>query len=583
MGKEIIIMDKWQRKSSAIYTMDSISYSSKHGLCWETSDEADDIKNQKIDDAEGNFDEETINQKKSSSEFNVYAIPALLGTLLLTIMVVDQGTDIVATYQICTTQCQCAWFPDEQRCDAPASMMAADDHCIDAFGNVDQLREYCGFNVNQNDCNNYSSWRPSAYRHPGFCLTSIATIIVPSIINSTYLLFSMWVLYPSVLKYLGLSDSSWFFRLFKITLLLLYILQLLPYTWLAMNLVIGLKAWEIGSTMIGKETWDKTTNKWRLIFSILEDTPHLIIHSVFVMNSDLAITTPPRMMTMDNAGMFSGRNMLYIGSYIGITSSAASIALTLTLFKGLSTYKSYFIQFFTTFVSIGVRAGVCASYAASIFEGFGPLTWPFVWPPLTVIGLFIIEKIYFFVYRYNWNASSTVNDQHSLRKTGIAKHMKNFTHRIISLTYEGSSVECLISSYTYLAFAIALRTAWISTTGEFKGTYTTTETTFVAIQYLALASLVLNLLIVQWEGKHKIRCLAYSLIFLFFMGGIYVWAQIDLKSFRNLYFPSIRDNIHPIQDILTLTLSSLTFVFSISGIVAFVNLLIIIIRIRKKK
>ncbi|CAL4201682.1 unnamed protein product, partial [Meganyctiphanes norvegica] len=161
---------------------------------------------------------------------------------------------------------------------------------------------------------------------------------------------------------------------------------------LLVNFIINLKAWrKVGGMedLIEKGTREKTSGKSKLIFTILEDTPQLILHSMFIVNSVLG---------HDNPTFYAGIDMLHIGSYLGVISSAASIALTLTLFNMASSYKASFIQFSATFVSVGTRAMVCASYTTIVIYTSGPLTWALVLPPVTVIALFIIEYGVIFIY-----------------------------------------------------------------------------------------------------------------------------------------------------------------------------------------
>ncbi|CAL4228491.1 unnamed protein product, partial [Meganyctiphanes norvegica] len=150
---------------------------------------------------------------------------------------------------------------------------------------------------------------------------------------------SLWVLYPSVLGYIGLSSDTFFYNTsIKITLLVLYILQMLPYAWLVMNFLINFKVWRIGTmdSLVEKETWENSSKKSKIMFTILEDIPQIMLHSIFISNSVIA---------HDDSAYYAGIDMLNIGSYLGVISSAASIALTLTLFKGLPNFKATAIQF----------------------------------------------------------------------------------------------------------------------------------------------------------------------------------------------------------------------------------------------
>ncbi|CAL4121647.1 unnamed protein product, partial [Meganyctiphanes norvegica] len=467
------------------------------------------------------------------------------------------------------------------------------------------VEDYCNVATIESECNEMDSWTPKTYRHPLFCLTSVATILLPNIINSTYLLIRLWVLYPSVLRMIGLPEGKCIFGSFIITTMILYMLQILPYAWLAIIFLINLQAWWIGKLESGdeREAIDSTSKSSKLIFTILEDTPQLLLHSVFIMNS---------VISQDNPMFYAGINMMTIVSYLGVTSSAASIALTLTLFKGLPTYKAAAIQFFSTFISVGTRACICASYATLVTDGFGPLTWTLALPPATAFGLVIIENIFFLVYKFlmNFRQSYIVNNVTSLQKAEITKQIKEYIisfyewvklklsfnnnciillrkkHEkillcIVSLNFEANSTQCLIPSYIYLAYAVALNTVWVSASEESIVNYSTTQTTITALLYLSLASLVLNILIVQWEGKDKLCCLVYSLIYLLFMGVIYVWVKNDFKHFDSLFNPDIPDDYVYSKQTIQSSLSSLTFLFYIAGLIACVNILLIIISFRK--
>ncbi|CAL4106801.1 unnamed protein product, partial [Meganyctiphanes norvegica] len=312
--------------------------------------------------------------------------------------------------------------------------------------------------------------------------------------------------------------------------------------------------------------------------------------------------------SQDNQMFYAGINMLNVVSYLGVTSSAASTALTLTLFRGLSTYKTAAVHFLTTFISVGTRASICASYATSVLDGFGPLIWTLVLPPATAIGLFMIEHMFFFVYKFvmRFSQSYLLHNVTSLQKDENTKQIKDYIKDfyewvnlkwsinsdyifllrknpeknlmcIVSLTFEANSTQCLIPSYTYLAYAVALNTVWISASEESIANYTTTQTTFTALQYLSLASLLLNLLIVQWEGKDKVLCLVYSLIYLLFMGAVYVWVKNDFKHFNSLFMPETPDNYVYSRETIQISLSSLTFLSYMSGIITFINVLLLII------
>ncbi|CAL4061568.1 unnamed protein product, partial [Meganyctiphanes norvegica] len=353
---------------------------------------------------------------------------------------------------------------------------------------------------------------------------------------------------------------------------------------LAMNFFITLKVRWIGDIagLLEENIRDKTSKRTKLIFIILEDAPQLILASMFIINS---------VITDDNAEFYVGIQMLHIWSLLGVWSSSASIALALTLSKRSSTCKPSFIQFATTVVSVGTRALVCASYAARV-AGFLPLTWPLVLPPVTAIGLFMIEMIFFFIYEFvvdccqyymnkkskicEWVTKYNYNDFAVL----IRKKSKKFVICIVSLSFESNSVQCLITSYTYLGLAIAINAASLSAWNTTPGVPNLTQTTFNVIQYLAIASFLLNLLIVQWEGKYKVRCLAYSLIFLMVMGSIYYSAKNDFE-----YFYSYYDYLKQYYDKNTVhnALLSLRNAFFISVIMASINLIILIISIIKSR
>ncbi|CAL4122139.1 unnamed protein product [Meganyctiphanes norvegica] len=539
--------------------------------------------------------------------FIVKLMPIIMGCVALSLMTLDQATDIATSYDICTVQCTCEWL-DRRRnrsiCQIPGQFRDDNNQCLGAAKN---RTEYCNVAPNRTECNELASWSPTTYRHPMFCFFSSISILLPSIINSTYLLISLWALYPSVLRYMGLHDATSSFDSFiRISLLALYILQMLPYAWLVMNIWINLKAWKIGSLegSVEKER-DLVSKKFKIIFSILEDTPQLILHSMFITNSVNA---------QNLTGFSFGINMLHTRSFLAVASSTASITLTLTLFKRIPTCKANAIQFLTTFISVGTRALICASYGSSILEINGPLNWPVVLPPVTVIGLFIIEYIshLFCKYVVSMKQSYDLNNVPSLLKLGIVKHIREYTHYVYDcltkpngndcklsiqnnvkkvikgitfLSFEANSVQCLISSYMYLAFAVALNTAWVLASQHAGGNdnYAMTRATLLVLQYLAFASALLNLLVVQREGKDKVRCFAYSLIFLLIMGAIYIWVKFYLNSFYRLFFPNHFAVIYDVLpeerkiDMMKIILSSLTFAFSSAGVISFVNLLIIFI------
>ncbi|CAL4064369.1 unnamed protein product, partial [Meganyctiphanes norvegica] len=328
----------------------------------------------------------------------VNLMPVIMAGLAFTLMVIDQVTDIVSSYEICTVPCKCVWHDFFSHCNAPNNLNMP--QCSVALGDLKQFRDHCNIAENESECYKVELWTPKVLRHPLYCSSSVATILLPSIINSTYLLTSMWFLYPSLLRCMGLSDSSSFFSsCLKITLLVLYFLQILPYTWIVINFLIHLKSWKIGATegLDEKEARENTSKKSKYIFSILEDTPQLLFHSMFLFNSAI---------THENSNfdavysVYADIDMLHIWSYLGVASSAASIALTLTLFKDLSNYKATVLQFVTTFISVGTRASLCATYATSVLNDSGPLTWPIVLLPVTAIVLFTIEYIVCFAYRF---------------------------------------------------------------------------------------------------------------------------------------------------------------------------------------
>ncbi|CAL4155870.1 unnamed protein product, partial [Meganyctiphanes norvegica] len=288
----------------------------------------------------------------------VSLIPVIMATVSLLLMIVDQGTDIKTSYEICNVQCQCIWITHSFGSNDMCHLADPNDQCIQeaiSFTGETVYKDYCQYARNKSECNKRDKWRPKndgvlsskTYRHPLLCLTSIATILGTSIINSTYLFISLWVLYPSVLGYIGLSSDTFFYNTsIKITLLVLYILQMLPYAWLVMNFLINFKVWRIGTmdSLVEKETWENSSKKSKIIFTILEDIPQIMLHSIFISNSVIA---------HDNSAYYAGIDMLNIGSYLGVISSAASIALTLTLFKGLPNFKATAIQFSTTFIAVG--------------------------------------------------------------------------------------------------------------------------------------------------------------------------------------------------------------------------------------
>ncbi|CAL4123000.1 unnamed protein product, partial [Meganyctiphanes norvegica] len=318
----------------------------------------------------------TMNRCRRIAQHVVKVMPVIMGAVTLVLMAVDQGTDINSSYQICNIPCRCFWHPLMAQCIPPTTQYSS-DACLGDFGNWTQVEEYCDVGYDgylAEKCENQESWNPKAFQYPSFCLSSIATIVVPSIVNSTYLLFSLWVGFPSVLRYLGKSDNSCFSSPFiKVTLLVLYILQLLPYTWLVMNFLINVKVWRTGGMEVldETETRDKASKRSKLIFTILEDTPQLMLHCMFLITS-----------VISSAHAFEPVfDMFGIGSILGVISSAASIALTLTLFNGISDYKAAFIQFLATSLAVGTRALVCASYAITLIR-YSPLPWLLLLPPL---------------------------------------------------------------------------------------------------------------------------------------------------------------------------------------------------------
>ncbi|CAL4158575.1 unnamed protein product, partial [Meganyctiphanes norvegica] len=254
------------------------------------------------------------------------------------------------------------------------------------------------------------------------------------------------------------------------------------------------------------------------------------------------------------------------------------------------------------------RSLVSASYASYISNIVGYLTWPLILPP--AIGLFIIEYYFCIIYKFvvDIRHSYAVYNLTSSRKTGIIKHiheyiyslyawvrlhnckkcisfkLKNIEKKILCIVYlffEANSVECLITSYTYFAFAVAINTA--SLTAGIESFYLPlhtplfhsigkaprelkdlealdanqimTQQTFNVLQFLAFTSFFLNLLLVQLEGKCKVRCFAYSLIFLLFMGMIYIWVKNDLTSFGRLFSTNNHDNYNFTQETIKKSLS----------------------------
>ncbi|CAL4162518.1 unnamed protein product [Meganyctiphanes norvegica] len=154
--------------------------------------------------------------------------PLILAALSLILMNVDQDTDVYTTYQICNVPCKCVWY-SRGNCQLATGSLAMDHPCVTAKGNHSTVWNYCRAAKSLSECNDLPEWFPSTPRHLSFCLTSIGTILVPSIINSTYFLL---VFAPLLMKYIRESDASRLFSAFiKITLLVFYILQLLPYTW----------------------------------------------------------------------------------------------------------------------------------------------------------------------------------------------------------------------------------------------------------------------------------------------------------------------------------------------------------------
>ncbi|CAL4202334.1 unnamed protein product, partial [Meganyctiphanes norvegica] len=159
------------------------------------------------------------------------AMPVIMGPVLLILMVVDQFTDIASSYEICNVPCKCVLYNRWGTCSLPEKSRTEDNSCVTAKGNYSDALDYCSAaSGSEFECNDLPSWIPTTPQHLAFCVSSIGTILVPSIINSTYFFIRLWYIYPSVLRYIGLSYDSRFFSLFiKSTLLALYILQLLPY------------------------------------------------------------------------------------------------------------------------------------------------------------------------------------------------------------------------------------------------------------------------------------------------------------------------------------------------------------------
>ncbi|CAL4105555.1 unnamed protein product, partial [Meganyctiphanes norvegica] len=157
--------------------------------------------------------------------------------------------------------------------------------------------------------------------------------------------------------------------LFRIILLVLYPLHMLPYTWLVINLAIVIKQYK-SNPMKMIDTWDRASKRSKLIFTVFEDAPQLLLHSVFIINSAI---------TQEHALVHQGIEMLNWLSFMSLASSAASIALTLTLYQDLSNLD-IFIQWTTSFLSIGTRALLCASYASSVVTQFSVQTWTIILP-----------------------------------------------------------------------------------------------------------------------------------------------------------------------------------------------------------
>ncbi|CAL4121645.1 unnamed protein product, partial [Meganyctiphanes norvegica] len=131
----------------------------------------------------------------------VKIIPVIIGGSALVLMLVDQGTDILNSYQICNVQCKCVWVSWIEGCYGPMNAHLSKDQCfatnghltnssqsesfnITAGGGISIVEDNCEVATNESECNEMDSWTPKTYRHPLFCLTSVATILLPNIINS---------------------------------------------------------------------------------------------------------------------------------------------------------------------------------------------------------------------------------------------------------------------------------------------------------------------------------------------------------------------------------------------------------------
>ncbi|CAL4147545.1 unnamed protein product [Meganyctiphanes norvegica] len=160
--------------------------------------------------------------------------PVIIGFIVFCLMIFDQGTDINSTRQICTVQCKCVWKNATKECEGPGDARRNGDECYAAFGNKDLIQNYCGSAKNKTACDGADgllTWRPGNLRHPKYCGFSATTILLPNLVNSIYLLYSLWCIRSEVSDYTRIPNNV----LSKIIFLIIFIAQLFPHTWVFMS------------------------------------------------------------------------------------------------------------------------------------------------------------------------------------------------------------------------------------------------------------------------------------------------------------------------------------------------------------
>ncbi|CAL4091600.1 unnamed protein product, partial [Meganyctiphanes norvegica] len=536
--------------------------------------------------------------------------PILMGVVTFGLMVFDQTTDIFSTKQICTVQCNCVWKNKTNECEGPGDARRLGDECYAAFGNIDLIQDYCGYaDNNASVCKGLNHWRPENFRHPGFCIFSAATIILPNFINSVYLIFSLWVIRSSVSEFTGIPNKVGI----RILFVALFIVQAFPHTWVILSFAIK---WHY--IIRKKDIFEEYDTKWvipeirsKVIFNVLEDAPQLVFHSIFLVNSVITGERP----LLDDGGATA---------YFGFISSTFSLALGLTLSKTYSCMKDRLIQFFTTFLSIGARALICASYATyptSVINGLNKhLIYIFILPPVISICVFIVEDIFIQVFelfakndeKENGTEVETENDDNNpigivengettpevnienaentrlavvrkfkeFTRSPVVKKVKEYLKGLIFLTFEANSTQSIIPSISYLAFAVSLHAVW-----KLEENPIETEIIVLSATCLALTSYIFNFLIVLVDGKDRIHSLlhymAYSLFVNLYITGMYIWIQKNFDSFILLFKATKLKKFGPedIENVLT----PLNIVFPFVVIIGSVNLLLIVMNIIKPR